>query len=726
VGGWSASFTGRVVAAAGGSFARAWQGSLTGRALSTAGRALRAPFASSAFLSLRAARPRPLDDKRASVTLKVLSVPYRVLTRSLGEGACGRLFRRIGRGAASCGLSQGSWFQVAGAFLLGLGFARIITSATSGDQLGAAALALAGTLAIRAGPRVGREWREGMTGRLLGVVLDGLPPVDGPAAAGRAPASPREVQAEPTTPTGPASAKTPVRPRAPGRGPRISWLPTSVPAGLMLGLAAVAGGLAGAASDNTPLYVAALGLLVPLVGVLFYRAEAFLLVLAAFPWLDFAARRALGPGMGGAWDEALLVVIFAALGFGWFVLRRFEATIVPLTLPLGVAFVAACGSVLLNGVALETGVFALRVTFEPLLFFYAAYLLPKDVRWVRYAVTVFLVASVALALHGLYQYVTGAPMPKAWVDAQEQAVIGTRAFSIVENPNGLGAFLCMGALLSASLLFSRLRTAARVLMCGVFVVLVAGVVVTFSRGAWFGLAAGAVALAALAHRRLLAWIVGLGVISPVVLPEAVLTRISFGFSGAYIAKSLTAGRLLMWQAALHRAFEHPLFGLGLGTFGGTSAFLFGYSRLWVDNFYLQMAAEGGLILLGAFLWLLWRAGKGLVAAHADGGDPAGRAVIAGVFGGFVAVVVANVTASVWETLVVGQAFWFLAGMAASTARGGRSPAARLPGMGELWPGPEKSAREPRPERPAKKKDVPKSAGRGNRQQRRAAAKKPKR
>jgi O-antigen ligase len=474
---------------------------------------------------------------------------------------------------------------------------------------------------------------------------------------------------------------------------------------------------------------------------LLYRAEGFLLVLAVFPWLDFAARRALGPGLGGAWDEALLLVLFVGVLFGAVVLRRFELTTVPLTLPLGIAFVAAVGSVLLNDVPFETGIFALRVTFEPVLFFYAAYLLPKNARWVRYAVCVFLATSVVLALHGLFQYVTGAPMPKAWVDAQEQAIIGTRAYSIVENPNGLGAFLLMGALLAGSLMFARLRAATRVLMFLVFVVLVAGIVVTFSRGAWLGLVVGAVALAALAHRRLLAWFVGVGVVSPLVFPEAVLTRISFGFSGAYLAKSLTAGRLFMWQAALYRAFENPLFGLGLGTFGGTSAFLFGYSRLWVDNFYLQMAAEGGLILLSAFIWMLWRAGKGMVAAYVDGRDPGTKAVAAGIFGGFVAVCVANVTASVWETLVVGQAFWFLAGMAASMADGGRPPAARLPDMGELWPGPEGRRRRPRavgpgktekpdkvkkpgkPVRPAPKKDKLRSAGRGNRQQRRAASKK---
>ena len=63
------------------------------------------------------------------------------------------------------------------------------------------------------------------------------------------------------------------------------------------------------------------------------------------------------------------------------------------------------------------------------------------------------------------------------------------------------------------------------------------------------------------------------------------------------------------DGALRQMAAHPWFGLGLGTFGGTSAVRFGYGDLWVDNFYLQLAAEGGLIVLGLFLWILLRGAR---------------------------------------------------------------------------------------------------------------------
>jgi O-antigen ligase len=315
----------------------------------------------------------------------------------------------------------------------------------------------------------------------------------------------------------------------------------------------------------------------------------------------------------------------------------------------------------------DVGLYALRILFEPLLFYFLGYLFPKDKRWVRAAVFVFVLAGAAMALHGLYQYLTGAPMPASWVDVRETA-IGTRAYSIVQNPNGLGAFLLMGALVSMSLALARgLRPRARLLWAGACAVHLLGIAVTFSRGAWIGLGAGVLVLLVVAYRRYLVPLAAAGVVGWFVAPKAFVQRLTFAFSSAYITKSTEAGRLYVWKMALSYIGEHPWFGLGLGTFGGTSAVTFGYSRLWVDSFYLQLGAEGGLLLLAFFLWILLRAAKGLVKGLGMTRDPYLRALTSGVLGAFVAVAVANFTASVWETLVVGVGFWFLTGLATSAA-----------------------------------------------------------
>jgi hypothetical protein len=170
----------------------------------------------------------------------------------------------------------------------------------------------------------------------------------------------------------------------------------------------------------------------------------------------------------------------------------------------------------------------------------------------------------------------------------------------------------------------------------------------------------------LAYRRYLMAAVAVGIVAWFAAPRVFIERLLFTFTSAYAARSSAGmGRLYRWDASLHHILEQPLFGLGLGTFGGTSAYMFGYWALWVDNFYLQMAAEGGLSRLP--LWLLLRGAKGLVRGHRLTSDPYLKALAAGTFGAFIAVAVANAFEGDWETLAVGVEYWFLAGVVTSVA-----------------------------------------------------------
>ncbi len=406
-----------------------------------------------------------------------------------------------------------------------------------------------------------------------------------------------------------------------------------------------------------------------------YRAEALLPLLAAFPWVDWAVRRALGAGLGGYWDEALLLGAMVAILFSTFFLKRSSLRSVPALLPLVVGVVLAVTSVVVNQVPDHVAQFALRITFQPFLFYLVAAWCPKDRRWVRAAVVVFLAGCVLLALHGLYQYVSGAPMPASWVDTHED--IGTRAYSIVENPNGLGNYLLLGTVLSVALTLSPVRRRWRVVAAGVTVLLLAAIAVTFSRGSYLGLAAGLMAMVLLAFRHWVWRLMLLTVVALFAMPQRFIDRVLFGFSSYYLTLSQENGRLYVWKIALQRMADHPWWGVGLGTLGGTSAVTAGYSRLWIDNFYLQLLAEGGLPLLLVFLWMLARAGKGIVAARRAQADPFFRAIGAGAFGAFVAMTVAALFTSSWETLAVGAGFWFLAGLASSLPASDE-PAPELP------------------------------------------------
>jgi O-antigen ligase len=81
------------------------------------------------------------------------------------------------------------------------------------------------------------------------------------------------------------------------------------------------------------------------------------------------------------------------------------------------------------------------------------------------------------------------------------------------------------------------------------------------------------------------------------------------------------GRLTAWRDALHIAHDFPIFGSGLGTFGPTMLIYQSGQRAEIyfqaHNDYLQLAAEGGLIVGVAALalvltigWLAWRRSGG--------------------------------------------------------------------------------------------------------------------
>jgi O-antigen ligase len=577
------------------------------------------------------------------LALLAISRPYLWLRRRIGAGPAGKAARSVRHQVARSALAGGSWVTVVGAGVCALGWGRLVLLLTQGittvDNTGIPLaspglrlvtpilLVVAGGLMLLSGPRLISAYSSGLVGRGVTFVT-GSNPVVGFAR--------------------PASE---------------SW-PKYLIVTIAALLAAVAGVAGGTTHGSGAVVLVLLVALVCAFVVVLIRPEAVLLAVAAFPWLDWVARRVMG-GAGPLWDEALLVSSVLLLLWCVVMLRRWQLWTVPITLPLLLAFVVATGSVVVNVVPGDVGLYALRVLFEPLLFYFLGFLFPKDKKWVRATIVLFVLTATTLALHGLYQYLTHAPMPASWVDVRETG-IGTRAYSIIGNPNGLGAFLLMGTLVSMSLALSHQpRRTARLLWTLSCAIQVAAIAVTFSRGAWIGLAAGVITLVIMAHRRFLVPIATAAVAGWFVAPRAFVDRLTFAFSSAYITKSSEAGRIYVWRMALEYAGSHPWFGLGLGTFGGTAAVTFGYGRLWVDNFYLQLAAEGGLVLVALFLWILLRALKGLVRGYGATTDRFLRPLAAGAVGAFVAVAVANATASVWETLTVGVGFWFLTGLVTS-------------------------------------------------------------
>jgi len=150
-------------------------------------------------------------------------------------------------------------------------------------------------------------------------------------------------------------------------------------------------------------------------------------------------------------------------------------------------------------------------------------------------------------------------------------------------------------------------------------------VFTLSKGGWIAFGVGAVAFCAMlgkdfARRHVRAF---LGVAAAVALLAAAL--VAARIVPRHVLRDAVASydvRIGYWRGALAMARDHPVAGVGLGTFGANYArYRWPLARVAqaAHNDYLQVLAELGVIGLAAFLWLWVSYFRGAVARRGEEG-----------------------------------------------------------------------------------------------------------
>jgi O-antigen ligase len=249
-----------------------------------------------------------------------------------------------------------------------------------------------------------------------------------------------------------------------------------------------------------------------------------------------------------------------------------------------------------------------------------------------------------------------------------------RAYGTFEQPNPFGGYMGLLWPVSAGLTWAAFGQAWRQrhfrawaaagMAAGVTLGLLLGLYVSYSRGAWLGAAAAALAMLVFLPRRmglgagltLLALAAGLGLLQAGLLPASVTARLAEvpeflavrDVRGVNIndANFAIVERLAHWQAARAMIQSHPWLGVGLGNYVSAYA---QYSLLnWPNalghahNIYLHMWAETGALGLLAYLGIWVTAiGQSVRLLRRGAGLP--RGVALGLLG-------------VWTHLLVHQAF----------------------------------------------------------------------
>jgi putative inorganic carbon (HCO3(-)) transporter len=239
--------------------------------------------------------------------------------------------------------------------------------------------------------------------------------------------------------------------------------------------------------------------------------------------------------------------------------------------------------------------------------------------WV-WPVAAVLATAVAQAIIGIYQFFGGSGAPNLWILDNHYF----RAFGTFGQPNPFGA--CLGLALPVALGLVRGQK-PRAILIAIAALLIAGLIASWSRGAWLGAAAAVAVMIVFAPRRrwiglsiaASAFLIGSLTVASGVVPASIVARLGdftsdlSGFQdvrGQVItdANYAVLERLAHWQAGLAMADANPWLGVGFGNY----ATAYPAYRLmnWpiplghAHNYFINMAAETGIIGAGVYI-LAW-------------------------------------------------------------------------------------------------------------------------
>lgn len=333
------------------------------------------------------------------------------------------------------------------------------------------------------------------------------------------------------------------------------------------------------------------------------------------------------------------------------------------------------------------------VEFAIVLLLLPAMLIQSGAKWLAASL---LAAAAGQALLGLYQFIY--QIGPDWF-----VILGRfmRASGSFRQPNPFAGYLGLTLPVAVSLslwgiqtLATRRRSAAATAWTAVYLLatglIAAGLLASWSRGAWLGALAGAVVVLLSFSRRTavfvavaaLALLVAalLGTLNPAWIPDAVTARIQdlpayFGLVNV-LDQPVTdenfavMERLAHWVAALRMFAIAPWLGVGPGNY--ETLYPLVHLPIWEEplghahNIYLNVLAETGLIGAAGFLVLwgtavawVWRRTRSVAPATLD--DTWRQALAAGILGVLAHLAVHSVFDNLFvQGIYLQLAFWFAA------------------------------------------------------------------
>lgn len=383
----------------------------------------------------------------------------------------------------------------------------------------------------------------------------------------------------------------------------------------------------------------------------------------------------------GAWVDLISI----ALGFLMISHLRRRETRPIVEYAVWAVVVAGGFSIFFGSDLLQIG-YGLRQTYFPIVFFFVG--LRFGLVWThterlwKMLVTVLAVSAlsgIVLTLlipeYWVSLYLSEAGNSRDWGLGAISREGGLRMTGAIMDPVIFGTLCSWGSILSLSAYFVARKR--KNLLGLAFVVCLLGVIMSLSRGAWFGTVIGLLILLGfnlnwITSRRFIFFVVSFALIAAMAT-NFQNTEIIFDVVSRTVDKTVSEGNAQrddQFNGVINN-LPSRLLGNGLGNVGHVGERFSadgktsdGYEHI-TDSWYMKLLAEGGIPLFLAFLAYLFASFFTLARALIGCRDPQRRALLSALLGIQLMVIVQAAVSNIWDLYYLSQLLWLFGGLAAA-------------------------------------------------------------
>lgn len=341
---------------------------------------------------------------------------------------------------------------------------------------------------------------------------------------------------------------------------------------------------------------------------------------------------------------------------------------IPIFLFMAYGFAAVIRGSSLLGEGLLYGVIDYKRWITPIFLYFLVLNTVKDRATIKNVALIIMTATVVVSLMAIYDY-----MNVGNVSSLEKARIG----GIADQPNMLAAFFNYYMLLPLGFFLMNLHDKRYWVLLVPLALCVRGIMVTFSRGGYLGLAVGIYAVMFFKSKKAFAFLLlatAFIYFFPQVLPAGIRYRMGQTFvkndnyssiASAPIEQNLedsSKKRVEIWKGAVEMIKDYPIFGIGYGLFSRRIPEYYEGGRIDAHNTYLIIAAEMGIPELLIFLWIVWIVFWQTWKLYTTTKDPFAKALALGHFGGIFGLLLSNMFGSRLDSQEISSYFWIIAAL----------------------------------------------------------------